>query len=256
MRRLAPILGMLAALLSWPALAEDFANSGATSKNSPGVVMMCWTTAQLYLPCSSTTPLSVNIISGGGSGGTFNNNADNVATSATNGQAAAWTYVWDGAAWDRLYGDSVLGAFVQVKASVLPTGASTAANQTNASQKTQVVDGSGNVISATGNALDVNVKTVATKTAIAAGTTTITLGGTSQTLFSAAAIVAGAFVTNPSTATEVLCIDPTGAAATTTPAGSTFCLAAGQTFTVPAGLTNAVTVNAATTAHAFSAVRY
>lgn len=65
----------------------------------------------------------------GCSGGTFNNNADNVATSATNGQAAAWNYVWDGAAWDRLYGDSTNGAFVNVKTSVLPTGAATAANQ-------------------------------------------------------------------------------------------------------------------------------
>lgn len=255
MRRLALILGLLGALLS-PAAAEDFVNSGAATKNAPGVVLLCWTSAQLYLPCSSVTPLSVNIISGGGSGGTFNNNADNVATSATNGQAAAWTYVWDGSAWDRLYGDSVLGAFVQVKASVLPTGASTAANQTNASQKTQMVDGSGNVISATGNALDVNVKTVATKTGVVATTTTITLGGTSQTLFAAGTILNGAFLTNPATATEVLCIDPTGAAATTTAAGSTFCLGFGQSFTIPVGWTNAVTVNAATTSHAFSAVRY
>ena len=37
----------------------------------------------------------------------------------------------------------------------LPTGAATAANQTNASQKTQIVDGSGNVIASTSNNLDV-----------------------------------------------------------------------------------------------------
>lgn len=41
----------------------------------------------------------------------------------------------------------------------LPTGAATATNQTGGSQKTQVVDGSGNVIGSTGNALDVNIKT-------------------------------------------------------------------------------------------------
>lgn len=40
----------------------------------------------------------------------------------------------------------------------LPAGAATSANQTNASQKTQVVDGSGNVVGATTNALDVNIK--------------------------------------------------------------------------------------------------
>lgn len=39
----------------------------------------------------------------------------------------------------------------------LPTGASTSANQTNASQKTQIVDGSGNVIASTSNALNVAI---------------------------------------------------------------------------------------------------
>jgi hypothetical protein len=38
------------------------------------------------------------------------------------------------------------------------TGFATSANQTNASQKSQIVDGSGNVIGATSNALDVNIK--------------------------------------------------------------------------------------------------
>lgn len=66
----------------------------------------------------------------GCAGGSFNNNSDNVATSATNGQSAAWNYVWDGAAWDRLYGDSTNGSFVNVKTSVLPTGAATSALQT------------------------------------------------------------------------------------------------------------------------------
>lgn len=37
-------------------------------------------------------------------------------------------------------------------------GDASAANQTNGSQKTQIVDGSGNVISSTSNALDVNIK--------------------------------------------------------------------------------------------------
>jgi hypothetical protein len=40
----------------------------------------------------------------------------------------------------------------------LPTGASTSANQTNGSQKNQIVDGSGNVIASTSNALNVNVQ--------------------------------------------------------------------------------------------------
>lgn len=55
---------------------------------------------------------------------TFNNNADNVATSATNGQSAAWNYVWDGSAWDRLYGDSTNGVFVNVKSCTVCGGVS------------------------------------------------------------------------------------------------------------------------------------
>lgn len=38
-----------------------------------------------------------------------------------------------------------------------PVGGATSANQTNGSQKTQIVDGSGNVIGSTANALDVNI---------------------------------------------------------------------------------------------------
>lgn len=50
------------------------------------------------------------------------------------------------------------GNILNVNASVSISGVSTAANQTNGAQKTQLVDGSGNVISSTGNALDVNIK--------------------------------------------------------------------------------------------------
>lgn len=58
----------------------------------------------------------------------------------------------------------------------LPTGAATSANQTNATQKTQIVDGSGNVIAATSNALNVSN---ASDGSVAAGTaaTKSSLGG-------------------------------------------------------------------------------
>jgi hypothetical protein len=65
----------------------------------------------------------------GCAGGTFNNNADTVATSATNGQVAAWPYVWNGSSWDRLYGDKTNGLFANIKTSVLPTGAATSTLQ-------------------------------------------------------------------------------------------------------------------------------
>lgn len=56
--------------------------------------------------------------------GTGANNADNVAAVATGlVPVVNYNYVWDGAAWDRLYGDSTNGAFVNIKAMIaLPTG--------------------------------------------------------------------------------------------------------------------------------------
>jgi hypothetical protein len=89
----------------------------------------------------------------------------------------------------------------------------------------------------------------------AAGNTTITLGGTSQTLFAAGSIATGAWITNPSTATESLCVNVAGGAATTTASGAIFCLIAGQTLTLPK-VVNAITVTAVTTSHVFSAVSY
>lgn len=52
------------------------------------------------------------------------------------------------------------GVIQPVSASTLPlpTGASTSTKQSDGSQKTQIVDGSGNVIGSTTNALDINIK--------------------------------------------------------------------------------------------------
>lgn len=58
------------------------------------------------------------------------------------------------------------GIKVDVQASALPTGAATSVNQTNGTQKTQIVDGSGNVIASTGNALNVALSGGATITTI------------------------------------------------------------------------------------------
>lgn len=61
--------------------------------------------------------LKINCVTGC-AGGSFNNNADTVATSATNGQSASWPYLWNGATWDRWYGDKTNGAFVNIKSAV------------------------------------------------------------------------------------------------------------------------------------------
>jgi len=66
----------------------------------------------------------------GCSGGTFNNNADGVATSATNGQAAAWLYGFNGTTWDRLRADTTNGLWVNVKAATGLTQGSSTSGQT------------------------------------------------------------------------------------------------------------------------------
>ena len=54
----------------------------------------------------------------GCSGGTLNNNADAVATSATNGQAAAWLYAFNGTTFDRLRDDASKNLDVNINAAI------------------------------------------------------------------------------------------------------------------------------------------
>lgn len=70
----------------------------------------------------------------------------------------------------------VPGVNASVTASALPTGAATSANQTNASQKTQIVDGSGNVIASTSNNLNVQCANCTGSGASAVDAATFTAG--------------------------------------------------------------------------------
>lgn len=65
---------------------------------------------------------------------------------------------YDGAAVQVLKTDANGELQIDVLSSALPVGAAVSSAQTDGSQKTQIVDGSGNVISSTLNALDVNLK--------------------------------------------------------------------------------------------------
>ncbi len=72
----------------------------------------------------------------GCAGGSFNNNADAVATSATNGQTAAWLYGFNGATFDRLQVDA--SKFLKVNCATGCSGGATTptdafANPTTAS---------------------------------------------------------------------------------------------------------------------------
>ena len=70
----------------------------------------------------------------GCAGGTFNNNADGVATSATNGQSAAWLYAYNGATWDRLRDDANKNLLINFgTGATLPTGSNTIGAVTQAS---------------------------------------------------------------------------------------------------------------------------
>jgi hypothetical protein len=78
----------------------------------------------------------------------------------------------------------------------LPTGAATSANQTNASQKSQIVDGSGNVIGSTSNALNVNIENGASGGTALADGATFTIGTTSETPIGCTYVSGGITVTS------------------------------------------------------------
>ena len=65
----------------------------------------------------------------------------------------------------------------------------------------------------------------------------------------------GGFITNPSTATEYLFVNPVANAATTAN-GTTFGLAPGQSWSIIPGQTTSTSVNAVSSGHAFSVVSY
>lgn len=84
--------------------------------------------------------------------------ADAVSNTSTGLQIYSRPSWFNGTTWDRALGDATNGAFVNVKTSVLPTLAATSTKQSDGTQKSQIVDGSGNVAGQTANAIDVNIK--------------------------------------------------------------------------------------------------
>lgn len=130
------------------------------------------------------TALDVNCTVGC-AGGSFNNNADNVATSASNGQAAAWAYVWDGSAWDRLYGDSTNGAFVNVK-----TGTLTAV--TTITNPVTVTDGAGSLNVIVDSGTLTAVTSITNSVAVTQASGSVASGAYSSGAFASGSIASGA----------------------------------------------------------------
>jgi hypothetical protein len=86
----------------------------------------------------------------------------------------------------------------------------------------------------------------------------IVAGGTAQVVFAAGSIATGAFITNPSGASESLFVDPVNAAQVSITGGTygtTTELKPGYSYLCKPS-SKAVSVNAATTGHAFIAVQY
>ena len=83
----------VAATQSGAPWAENVTQVASTTLGAP----VAWGST----PSGNVIGANVNCVVGC-AGGSFNNNADAVATSATNGQTAAWLYGYNGTTWDRL----------------------------------------------------------------------------------------------------------------------------------------------------------
>lgn len=120
MRKLLLPLFAAAALFSSQASADwtgkDAANATITFKN-PGVctAVVCVPVAQLYDGTNVVTLTTAG--------------ADAVSNTLTGVPVYSRNSLWNGTTWDRWTGDLTNGAWVNVKTSVLPTGAATAAKQ-------------------------------------------------------------------------------------------------------------------------------
>lgn len=116
-----------------------FSGSGGTSSNfaaafpSAGTAFGIKNGANMVnATADGSNNLNVNCAVGC-SGGTFNNNADGVATSSTNGQVAAWLYGWNGASFDRLQVDANKFLKVNVQAMPAPNATTTTLSAWNSS---------------------------------------------------------------------------------------------------------------------------
>jgi hypothetical protein len=249
----------------------------------------------VYVGADNSHNLNVNCTVGC-SGGTASNASSGVAVTSTNGTTNAWMYAYNGTTWDQLQddgsknlkvnlataipvGSNVIGAVTEsgtwnitnVSGTVsLPTGASTAANQTSVIGTVAAGTAAGNSLltgavynstqptpttgQQTGLQADPhgNLRTaVGSLTLVALDASSVTTGGTAVSALTAGHRTGGGWIFNPSGAAASLCINEIGTASGTVSSGSTTCVAAGQSYTL-APSANAVSVIASDSGHAFS----
>jgi hypothetical protein len=212
--------------------------------------------------------------------------ADALSNSTPQTINAALSYIYNGTSWDRTRGDTTSGVWANIKTSVLPTGASTSANQTSQiTQETAIntvlgLQADSVCGSATGSCTTqalLKFLNNAVTSSIPAGTNTIgnvngapnltptdcsgaiTTGGTAQNAFSAGATKHGFTIVNIDTS-EPLWISFTTTAAASTAASYPLQAATATTFASPGsfttpmgfGINTALSVIAVTTGHKFS----
>lgn len=112
------------------------------------------------------------------------------------------------------------------------------------------------------NAWPVYTAQPAVSPSASSGATTITAGGTAQSLFSAGSVTHGCYIVNPQSSTEqgipaaeILYVDFTGASASSG-SGTSLPVYPGVSFPCPTALATSVSVVAATTNHAFKAIKW
>lgn len=134
--------------------------------NTPALYVAPWTNAANALqltgvPLTDANALHVAIVDGSGDQITSFGGGTQYADGAARGTATGTiAMIDDGTNIQSLSGDSTGKLNVNnISGTItLPTLAATSTKQSDGTQKTQIVDGSGNVIGATSNALDINIK--------------------------------------------------------------------------------------------------
>lgn len=155
---------------STAALQPTNAAQASTTSGQTGLLLMgavkttppSYTTAQTDpLSLDVAGNLRVNCITGcsGGGGGAITAASGSYAAGALSiGAGVDGWNLTEGAQADAAWvsgSGSIVAVLKTIAGHPLPTGAATSANQTNGAQKSQIVDGSGNVIASTSNNLNV-----------------------------------------------------------------------------------------------------
>lgn len=208
MRKISLALAFVASLLAIPAQAANFSGKDAAAAtiifNNPG---NCTTGCTPIFAWSDSTGTNLVAVLTAG--------ADGASNTANGGLTYGRNLVFNGTTWDRWLGDATNGGFVNVKTSVLPTGAGTSANQTTINTSIGTTNTNLGAPGATACASDTascsvnqlmqrvaqNLTTLNSTAGAAVATGTNTIGNTGSDPSSGKATPTSTFLALPATAT-------------------------------------------------------